>query len=201
MISAILLAAGKSSRMKGVNKLTKEIYGIPMIKHSTKNILNSAVKELIIVLGHENEIIKKIIGDNKKIKFVYNKDFENGISSSIKTGLNHISSQTEAFFICLGDMPFINQSIYNKLIKSRFSYNKKLNAKNKKDIFIPEYEGLKGNPILFSYLMKNQIMLIEGDNGAKKIIDSNKGKILNVKIDNKSIINDFDTEESFENLQ
>jgi len=201
MISAILLAAGKSSRMKGVNKLTKEIYGTPMIKHSTKNILNSSVKELIIVLGHENEVIKNIIGDNKKIKFVYNKDFENGISSSIKTGLNNISSQTEAFFICLGDMPFINQSIYNKLIKSRFSYNKKLNAKNKKDIFIPEYDGLKGNPVLFSYLMKNQIMSIEDDNGAKEIIDSNKGKILNVKIDNKSIINDFDTEENFENLQ
>jgi len=201
MISAILLAAGKSSRMNGVNKLTKEIDGIPLIKRSTKNILNSAINELIIVLGHEKEIIENIIGVNKKIKFVYNKEFENGISSSIKTGLNHISNQTDAFFICLGDMPFINQSIYNKLIKSRLSYNKKLNSKHKKDIFIPEYEGLKGNPILFSSLMKNQIILIEGDNGAKEIIDSNKDKILNVKINNKSIINDFDTEESFENLQ
>jgi molybdenum cofactor cytidylyltransferase len=200
MISAILLAAGQSSRMNGINKLTKEIDGIPVIKHSTKNILNSAVNELIVVLGHEKEIIENIIGFNKKIKFVHNKEFINGISSSIKIGLNHLSKKTEAFFICLGDMPMVNQSIYNKLIKTRLNYNKKLNSKNKKDIIIPEFEGLKGNPILFSILMKNKILSIHGDNGAKDIIDSNKDKILNVKVNSKSIINDFDTQQSFENL-
>ena len=53
MISAILLAAGQSKRMKGENKLIKEIKNIPLIKHSVKNILGSAIDELIIVLGHE----------------------------------------------------------------------------------------------------------------------------------------------------
>ena len=52
MISAILLAAGKSKRMNGENKLTKKIQGIPLIKHSVKNILASSVDELIIVLGY-----------------------------------------------------------------------------------------------------------------------------------------------------
>ena len=64
MISAILLAAGQSKRMNGENKLTKEINGIPIIKCSAKNILGSAIDELIIVLGHEMEIIKNIIEKN-----------------------------------------------------------------------------------------------------------------------------------------
>ena len=51
MISAILLAAGKSKRMEGENKLVKKIKGTPLIKHSVKNILNSSVDEIIIVLG------------------------------------------------------------------------------------------------------------------------------------------------------
>ncbi len=200
MISSILLAAGLSSRMKGENKLTKEIKGIPLINYTIKNILGSSVNEIIIVLGHEKEVLESLIENNKKIKLIYNINYRNGIASSIKTGVKNISKNAEAFFISLGDMPNVNQNIYNKLIKARYNYNKKLNRKHKKDIIIPEYEDVKGNPILFSALMKNQIMSIQGDDEANIIIYFNKNKILNVKINNKSIIEDFDTHENFENL-
>ena len=123
MISAILLAAGQSRRMNGENKLTKEIEGIPLIKLSVKNILASSIDELIIILGYQKEIVEKLIGKNEKIKFVFNKDFESGMASSIKTGLDSLSEKTEAFFICLGDMPMVNSDIYNQLIKSRNQKN------------------------------------------------------------------------------
>ena len=72
MISAILLAAGQSKRMDGENKLTKEMQGVPLIKHSVKNILVSSIDELIIVLGHQKEIVEKLINNNEKIKCVFN---------------------------------------------------------------------------------------------------------------------------------
>ena len=197
MISTILLAAGQSLRMNGENKLTKEINGIPLIERTIKNILASAVDELIIVLGHEKNLLKSIIGINKKIKFTYNKDFEKGMSSSIKVGLNEISKKSQAFFISLGDMPNINQNIYNKLIKSMNGYNKKLKPIHKKEIIIPTFEGQEGNPVLFSKFMKNKIMSIEGDVGAKKIIELNRTKVLNVPFKNKGVILDFDTQEHF----
>jgi len=112
MVSAILLAAGQSKRMNGENKLTKEIQGIPLIMHSVKNILASSIDELIIVLGYQKEIIEKLIDKNEKIKFVFNKDFESGMASSIKTGIDNLSEKTEAFFICLGDMPMVNHESY-----------------------------------------------------------------------------------------
>jgi molybdenum cofactor cytidylyltransferase len=114
MISSILLAAGQSLRMKGENKLIKEIDGTPVIKYAVKNLLSSTVNEIIIVLGYEENLIKKIIGVNKKVKFVYNKNFKEGVASSIKIGLDNISIKSEAFFISLGDMPNVNQNIYNK---------------------------------------------------------------------------------------
>ena len=197
MISAILLAAGQSLRMKGENKLVKKIKGIPLIKYAVKNILASTVDEIIIVLGHEKDLIRNIIGLNRKIKFVYNKDFKKGISSSIKIGLKSISKKSEAFFISLGDMPNVNQNIYNKLIKSRFKYNKKLKLQHKKEIIIPTFEGKNGNPILFSKFMKDKIMLVKNDLGASEIIKLNKEKILNVPLNNKSIFLDFDTPDSF----
>jgi len=187
MISAILLAAGQSKRMVGENKLTKKIRGIPLIKHSVKNILASSVDELIVVLGYQKEIIEKLIDKNEKIKFVFNNNFESGMASSIKIGLNNLSEKTEAFFICLGDMPMINQDVYNQLIRSR----------NNKEIIVPTYKGQQRNPILFSKSMKSIIISIEGDIGAKKILEQNKDKILKVKIDDINITKDFNTKDNF----
>ena len=187
MISTILLAAGQSKRMLGENKLTKEIKGVPLIKHSIKNVLESSVDELIIVLGYQKEVVEKLIDKNEKIKFVFNQNFESGIASSIKTGLENLSEKTEAFFICLADMPMVNKNIYNQLVKS----------KNDKEIIVPTYKGQQANPILFDKIMKKKLMNIDGDVGAKKLLELNKEKILNIPIDDVGITLDFNTKESF----
>jgi molybdenum cofactor cytidylyltransferase len=176
--------------MNGENKLTREIQGVPLIKLSVKNILASSVNELLIVLGHQKEIIEKLIDKNEKIKFVFNKDFESGMASSIKTGLNHLSKNTEAFFICLGDMPMVNHNTYNQLIKS----------KDNKEIIVPTYKEQQGNPVLFDKSMKEKIMSIAGDVGAKKILELNKDKILNLQIDDQGITKGFDTQDNFNSL-
>ena len=188
MISAILLAAGQSKRMVGENKLVKKIQGVPLIKHSVKNILASSIDELIVVLGHQKETIEKLINKNEKIKFVFNKDFESGIASSIKAGLNNLSEKTESFFICLGDMPMVNLNIYNQLIKSI----------NKKEIIVPTYKGQQGNPVLFAKSMKEKIINISGDIGAKKILELNKDKILNLEINDQCVTKNFNTQDSFD---
>ena len=72
-----------------------------------------------------------------------------------------MSEETEAFFICLGDMPMVNKDIFNLLIKS----------KNTREIIVPTYKNKQGNPILFSKSMNKKIMTIEGDVGAKKILE------------------------------
>ena len=190
MISAILLAAGQSKRMGGENKLTKEIQGSSLINHSVKNILVSSIDELIIVLGYQKEIIEKLIDKNEKIKFIFNKDFESGMASSIKTGLDNLSEKTETFFICLGDMPMVNHNIYNQLIKS----------KNNKEIIVPNYKGQQGNPVLFNKSMKEKIINISGDVGAKKILELNKDKILNLEINDQGVTKGFDTQDNFNSL-
>ena len=191
MISSILLAAGLSKRMNGENKLTKNIQGTPLINHAVKNILASSINELIIVLGYQKEIIEKLIDDHEKIKFIFNKDFESGMASSIKVGIKHLSDNSEAFFICLADMPMVSSNIYDFLIKS----------KNQKDILVPTYKGQQGNPILFNKSMKEKIMSIDGDAGAKKILELNKDKILNLEINDQGVAMGFNTQIDFDSLK
>ena len=189
MISAILLAAGQSKRMNGENKLIKKIQGEPLIKHSIINILESSIDELIIVTGYQNKILEKIVDKDKKIKIVFNEKFKSGMASSIKIGIKNLSIKTKAFFICLGDMPMVNKHVYNKLISHIDSG----------EIIIPTFKKQQGNPILFSITMKDKIKSIEGDVGAKEIIKKNKDKILNLPINDFSILKNYNTLDSFNN--
>ena len=173
--------------MCGENKLLKKIGGIPLIKHTVKNILASQIDILIIVLGYQKEIVKQVINKNEKIKFVINKNFSSGMASSIKTGLYYLPKKTESFFICLGDMPMVDKNIFDLLIKSR----------NNNEIIVPNYKNQQGNPILFSKIMKSKIMNIEGDVGAKKILELNKDKILNIETNDQSITKNFNTLDDF----
>ena len=187
MISAILLAAGQSKRMKGENKLTKKIHGLPLIEHSVKNILSSSIDQLIIVLGHQNKTIKGLIKKNDRIRFALNDNYESGMASSIKIGIDNLPEKTKAFFICLGDMPLVKQNIYNLLIQS----------KDSGEIIVPTFRGQQGNPVLFSISMKNKIKTIKGDSGAKKIIAMNKSKTLTCEIKDESITKDYNTRDNF----
>ena len=187
MISTILLAAGQSKRMSGENKLIKNVKGIPLIKCALNNILKSSVDETVIVLGYQSEIIEKLIDKNDKIKFVFNADFETGMASSIKKGVENLSKKTDAFFISLGDMPSINYNTYDQLIKYK---------KNQK-IIVPIFKGQKGNPLLFPKSFEKIMLSIQGDHGAKKILENNKKQILNIEINDPGIIKDIDILEDF----
>ena len=69
---------------------------------------------------------------------------------------------------------------------------------DKKKIIIPTYKGQQGNPILFDRSMKEKIVEIAGDVGAKKILDKNREKIFNFEINNEAILKNYNTLDSFD---
>ena len=189
MISAILLAAGQSKRMKGKNKLLLKYKRKTLINHVLKSLIESKVNKIIIVLGHEGRKIKKIALKSKKIIFVFNSNYAKGISTSIKCGLKKISKKNIGFLITHADMPLVSKTILNTLCLA-------LKSKNK-EIFVPVYKRKIGNPLAFKYSMIKSLKKIKGDSGAKKLIRSNKSKVQLVKMKSKSILIDFDQLKDF----
>ena len=100
MISAIILAAGQSKRLIKENKLLKIYKKKPLLNHAINSVIKSKASKIIIVLGYESNKVKKIISKNKKIQFVFNKNYKKGISTSIKCGLNKISKKTMVLLLC-----------------------------------------------------------------------------------------------------
>ena len=189
VISAILLAAGQSKRIRGENKLLKKYKGKILINHILKSLIKSKANKIIIVLGYEDRKIKKIALKSKKIIFVFNSNYAKGISTSIKCGLKKISKKNIGFLITHADMPLVSKTILNTLCSA-------LKSKNK-EIFVPVYKKKIGNPLAFKYLMIKSLKKIKGDRGAKKLIRSNKSKVQLVKMKSKTILIDFDQLKDF----
>ena len=191
MITAILLAAGQSKRLRGENKLTKLFKGKPLINHILFSLIKSKVNNIVIVLGYEHLKIKTKLLKSKKINFVINKNYKKGMSSSIKTGLKKLPKNNKGFLIVLGDMPNITKTTINKICLSII--------RSDKEIILPKFKNRTGNPIGFKYSMIKNIYKIKGDRGAKNIIKKNNKKIKFLNINSKSILINLNTKRNFSN--
>jgi len=179
MITAILLAAGQSSRTGSKNKLLLSYKKKKLIQHAIQNILKSNVDDILVVLGKNKDQIKKVLPKKKIIRTFYNKHYKSGMSSSIKLGIKHLSKKTTHFFICLADMPNIKASHYKQQDVPIVSF----------------YQARQMNPVLFPYSFHQKLKKIQGDIGAKNILK--KTEIVKIKVLKSSFFKDLDTVEDF----
>ena len=189
MISAIVLAAGQSKRMGGDNKLMKKYNKKYLINHIIGTLIKSKVNKIIVVLGFQKSKVRKITVKNKKINFVFNKNYKSGMASSIKTGLKEISKRSIGFLIVQADMPLISKKIIDSLCYSI--------RNNNKEIVAPIYKSNMGNPIGFKSSMIKILNKTKGDSGAKKMIKRNKKNLSLISVNSKSIFKDFNTQKDF----
>ena len=189
MIKAILLAAGQSKRMKSENKLIKLYKNKPLINYSLNVLKKSKVNKIIIVLGHQHKEVKKIIKTNKKIIFTYNKNYKQGMASSIKTGLKKISKNDKGFIIAQSDMPFVKQSDINKICRS-------INSK-KFLVHALKYKNRVGNPIGFDSSLIKKFKNIKGQFGAKFMVKRLKNRTNFIKTKSIKSFKDFDKASDF----
>tara|TARA_B100000123_G_scaffold79253_1_gene56941 strand:+ start:426 stop:1001 length:576 start_codon:yes stop_codon:yes gene_type:complete len=184
MIKGILLAAGQSKRLKNQNKLLKKFKNKELILHSFKSIQKSKINQIIIVLGYQSNEIKKLIKKNKKIKFVFNKKYKYGISSSIKAGLKKINKKDRGFIILQSDMPFVKTSDINKIYKS---------IKRKKYlVHALKYKNRIGNPIGFDISILKKFKKIKGNVGAKFMVKRLNHSTNFIKVSSEKVFKDFD---------
>ena len=191
-IHAVLLAAGRSERMGRNNKLLLNVDGIPLVRKSAINILNSNVTSMTVVTGFdENKIVNALSGLN--VNFVKNINFREGLSSSLKAGLANITPTPSAVIICLADMPKIQPEHINQLIEN-------FDPLKGWEICIPTNNGKRGKPVLIGSRFFPYIFETSGDFGAKQVMKQHSDKIVEVEIGTSDIHFDIDTQDEYENF-
>lgn len=114
MISAIILAAGLSSRM-GIPKQLLKLGGKTMIGIVTENVLASRVDEVLVVTGHMEQEIRAVIGE-LPVKVLFNSNYVQGQGTSLALGVGAINANASAFLVFMADQPLISASLINMVI-------------------------------------------------------------------------------------
>jgi len=192
-ISSIILAAGNSSRFIDSNKLLKKINGISIIQSVANTVLKAKFTPIIVVTGFESEMICKNLS-GLDVNCIKNQNWSNGLSSSLKSGILKIKEEINGALISLGDMPLISKETLLKMKRKFLSYNGNF-------IICPEYKNKLGNPIIMPKKFFNSVHDLIGDEGFKKIIQSNPDMVKTLKINSNEIFKDIDTQNDLINYE
>jgi len=189
-IAALVLAAGRSSRMGGPNKLLAEIGGRPLVRIVAEEALASRARPVIVVTGHQRERVEAALA-GLPVTFVHNPNFADGLGTSLKVGIAALPMETDGVIVCLGDMPQVDAPMIDRLIGA-------LDADKGALIAVPTIDGQRGNPVAWSRRFFPDLMAVEGDIGARNLIGRYGEAVTEVPLSGKGALTDIDTPEALE---
>ncbi|MBE0704918.1 MAG: NTP transferase domain-containing protein, partial [Afipia sp.] len=184
-VTAVILAAGRSTRMGGPNKLLAEIGGKPLVRIAVEQALASRAESVVVVTGHQHERVEQAL-QGLDVRFVHNPDYADGLATSLKTGINAVPASSGAAIVCLGDMPFVGSGLIDRLIEAYAPERDGL-------ITIPVADGRRGNPVLWSRKLFKELLALEGDIGARHVIQKYAEMVVEIPATGVSAFLDVDT--------
>ena len=141
-IAAVVLAAGRSSRMGPRHKLlVPDRAGKPMLARVVDNLLAAPLRPLIVVLGHRAAEMESALG-RRPAQRVHAPGWETGLAASLRAGIAAVPPEARAAVVCLGDMPLVTAHVIDRLIEAYDPDEGRL-------IVAPTFAGTLGNPVLW----------------------------------------------------
>jgi molybdenum cofactor cytidylyltransferase len=192
-IAAVLLAAGRSTRMGGPNKLLAEIGGKPLVRIAAEQALASRAGPVIVVTGHQRDKVEAAL-KGLDVRTVHNPNFAEGLSTSVKTGLAAVPESADGAIVCLADMPQVTAPLIDKLIGA-------FDPERGALVVIPVIDGKRGNPVVWARRFFPELMAIDGDVGARHLIGKYPEAISEVPLTDTAALVDVDTPEAFSRVK
>lgn len=190
-IAAVVLAAGGSRRF-GRPKQLLDWHGQPMVAHVVDKVLEcvssgTGVTEIVVVVGHAAEAVEEALR-GRPVRIVFNPDWEQGQSTSMRMGLKALGPEIGAVLFILADQPGLAPAIFERIIQR---YRETLVP-----IVLPTFQGRRGNPVLFDRSLFDELIAIEGDQGGRKLFALYPPEP--VEVDDAAVVQDIDTVADYE---
>lgn len=189
-IAAIVLAAGRSSRMRGPNKLLEQFQGKRLVRRVVEAAIASKASPVVVVTGHDETAVREALAD-LNVRFTGNADYAEGLSTSLQAGVRTLEEDIAGAVICLGDMPGVSAALIDRLIDTFQPERGAL-------IVAPSRNGQRGNPVLWARRFFPEILKLEGDIGARKLVESYAEGVVEVTVEDDGAFHDIDTPEALE---
>ncbi len=193
-VDGIILAAGLSTRL-GRPKLTVEIGGIPVISRVIRSALDSALRRAILVTGAGNSGLLESIGEmalDRRLVVAVNPNPEEGMSSSVQTGIRLLGDRVSGAMLILADQPFLTASVINDLLEE---FSREPNK-----IVAALIRGRRSNPVIFPAKLFGELMETQGDVGGRFVLKRHESIVAGVEMDDRYDDEDLDTAEDLQRI-
>lgn len=186
-IWAIVLAAGKSTRMKQ-QKLLMPFNGKTIVETVISKIIPVLKSNIMVVLGSNRaEIIEKI--NPFQVESCFNINYDKGMLSSVVCGFNSIPESAEAALVFLGDQPQISKKVIWNVINTWKA--------SEKGMIIPTFNGRRGHPVLIETKYIEEINRLDPEKGLRQLMQKFSKDIAEVEVAEAEILRDIDTPEDY----
>ncbi|MFZ4688646.1 MAG: NTP transferase domain-containing protein [Polymorphobacter sp.] len=178
-VGAIILAAGRSSRMGDEHKLLADWNGKPLVAHVADAIAAAGMPPPVVVLGARAVEVRAALGD-RQAHYVIAADYAEGLSRSLRAGIAAVPAGWSAALVCLGDMPRIEADLLRAL------------AAAPGDVALPLWNAKRGNPVRWGRRHFARLMALEGDVGGKAVL-ADAVTLSEVPAPSDAVLDDIDT--------
>lgn len=184
-VGALVLAAGRSERMGGRNKLLAAVDGRPMVCRVVDEVRASRARPLVVVTGYEADRVQAaVVG--RPVEFAHNSGFAAGMSTSIRVGIEALGDRVDGALVCLGDMPWVTGAVLDTLIEA-FAETRG------EGVCVPHYRGRRGNPVLWPTARFADLLTLRGDVGARALLEAGSPGLHAVPVSHDGVLRDVDT--------
>jgi molybdenum cofactor cytidylyltransferase len=184
-VAVLVLAAGRSTRMGGPNKLLQPWDGKAIVRISVENALHADVGPVYVVTGHQSDQVRAALS-GLDVQFIDNPAYADGLSTSVRAGIAALPASIDGVIVCLGDMPGVDATLIRRLIDA-FQPTAGAVA------VIPSYNGQRGNPVVWARRFFPDLLRLEGDAGARALLRSFSEGVVEVPVDKVAVTFDVDT--------
>ncbi len=187
VVAAIILAAGRSTRM-GQPKQLLDWGGVPLVRVVVGHALASGVHTVYVVTGEASQAVERALA-GLPVTCVENADYATGQASSLRVGVAALPAEAHAACVLLGDQPFVTPEIIDSLIAAWHETHAAIVA--------PQYGRQRGNPVLFSSSVFPELLAVEGDQGARALLQADPTRIQLVSFADTRPLQDIDSPEDY----
>ena len=185
--AAVVLAAGRGTRMTGQKKLLAEIGGMPIVRRGVEAALSSRAARVIVVTGHDAASVRDALR-GLDVVIVHNPDYAEGLSTSLRKGIASVPVEMAAALVVLGDMPFVTPQLIDALSATQEANPEAL-------IVVPVRNGQRGKPVLWHSSLFAELQGIEGDKGARELLSRHERNLVELSVSDDAVLIDIDTSE------
>ncbi|MBT4106265.1 MAG: nucleotidyltransferase family protein [Proteobacteria bacterium] len=176
-IDALVLAAGRSLRAGGSNKLLLPWQDKFVVEHAVDAVLLSHVTTVHVVSGHDHSSLQAVL-KSRNLNWIHNSHYQNGISSSISAGVRQLSADVDGVLLCLGDMPWVSEQQINEVIEGFQPDSVRVACFGKR----------RGHPALFPRAWFKKLMQLSGDDLARCLFDNLASSVVEVPMTNDAVL-------------